>query len=145
MAAEPTSAPSINLICGGQGAANRATMATGFFRNNTGGSATGQVFGQQSVGYDDQVRLEMPATGRARIRMPRALLPTIRGGKNGWFWIDSVRMTDNDITGVVQVSVLNSPKLRLDRIAGHISISGKTGDYSGVCEPFDPASVQRRF
>lgn len=136
---------SINLICGGHGSANRFASSTGFITDNKGNSAVGNVLSQRAVGYDDQVIMEIPENGRGRIRMPRALLPAIRGGKNGWFSINSIRKSENEITGVVQVSVLNSPKLRLDRITGHINISGKSGDYSGSCEPFDPATAERKF
>ncbi|WP_157078229.1 hypothetical protein [Sphingobium abikonense] len=89
--------------------------------------------------------LELSDDGKGRIRMPRAMLPPIRGGKDGWFEVRDIRMGENEITGTVQVNVFNSPKMRIDRIAGHISLSGKAGDYAGVCQPFAPSTVKRAF
>jgi len=41
--------------------------------------------------------------------------------------------------------LVSKPKLRLDRITGHINVTGKIGTFAGECEPFDPAKVQRKF
>jgi hypothetical protein len=73
------------------------------------------------------------------------MLPAIRGGKDGWFEVRHVKWSENEVTGTIQVNVLNSPKLRLDRLQGMIAINGKAGDFSGRCETFDPAAVQRKF
>lgn len=134
----------LNLICMGSGAAERPTATQAFGGNSAGGNGWATAYGKRSVGFEDQVRLELTDAG-GRIRMPRAMLPRLRGGKDGWFEVENVRFTENDITGTIQVSVLNSPKLRVDRIAGMISISGKSGDFSGRCEPFDPNTVERKF
>lgn len=134
----------ISLVCLGAGSANRATSTYAYGTASNGVSGWGQALSQRSVPFDDQVTLELSGdTGR--IRMPRSMLPALRGGKDGWFEVEKVRWLENEITGVVQVSIVNSPKLRVDRLQGMISISGKTGDYSGRCDPFDPATVQRKF
>lgn len=135
---------SVSLICGGAGSANRQTTTTAFGFDNYGNSATGTAFGQRSVGFDDQVMVEI-AGNTGRIRMPRAMLPIVRGGKDGWFEIKDIRWGENEITGSVAVNPFNNPKLRLDRIQGHIGLSGKAGDFSGRCEPYDPARVERKF
>lgn len=138
-------AGTLHLVCLGAGSSNRPTMVQGFATNNSGGSAWGQAIGTRTVPFDDQVNIDLPDGAVGRIRMPRAMLPPIRGGKGGWFEIKSIKRTDREITGTVQVSLVNSPKLRLDRMTGRISISGKSGDYSGECQPYDPAAVQRKF
>lgn len=56
-----------------------------------------------------------------------------------------MKYDEHEITATITVSILNKPKLRLDRYTGAISISGKSGDYTGVCEKFDPATVERQF
>lgn len=112
--------------------------------DSSGNSAWGQAIGERTVSFVDQVNLEVDAdTGR--IRMPRTMLPTLHGGSGGWFEIKKVKWTDDEITGVVQVSIVNSPKLRLDRLTGRIAINGKSGDYAGECQPYDPNTAQRRF
>jgi len=77
--------------------------------------------------------------------MPRAMLPAIRGGENGWFQIRSIEINRSEITGSIAVNVLNNPKLRIDRVTGAISISGKAGDYAGRCTKYDPETVERAF
>jgi hypothetical protein len=73
------------------------------------------------------------------------MLPRIRGGKDGWFSLRNVEHDEHEITATVTVSILNKPKLRLDRYTGAISISGKSGDYTGDCEKFDPTTFERAF
>lgn len=141
---EPDDTSHVSLVCLGAGSANRATSTYAFGATSDGDSGWGQALSQRSVPFDDQVTLELSGDA-GRIRMPRSMLPPIRGGKDGWFEVKKVRWSENEITGVVQVSVVNSPKLRVDRLQGMISISGKSGDYSGRCDPFDPETVQRKF
>jgi hypothetical protein len=142
--ATQANADTLNLVCLGAGAATRFSNTQVWGGNSNGTTAWANGLSERSVGFDDQVTLELDGS-TGRIRMPRAMLPRIRGGKDGWFEVKDVRFAENEITGTVQVSVLNSPKLRVDRLQGMISISGKSGDFSGRCEAFDPAAVQRRF
>jgi hypothetical protein len=135
----------IYLVCLGAGSANRATTTYGSAYDNGGNSAWGQSVSRREVPFDDQVNIELSGDGGGRVRMPRAMLPPIRGGDNGWFKISDVRRTDNEITGTIGVNFMNKPKLRLDRMRGSVSISGKAGDYSGTCQPYDPATSERKF
>lgn len=139
-----TAAP-LHLVCVGNGSANRITSTYGSAWASNGASAWGQAIGTRDVPFDDQVNIDLEDDGTGRIRMPRAMLPPVRGGKDGWFEIKNVERGENEITGTVQVNVFNSPKMRIDRIRGHISLSGKAGDYAGICQPYDPATVQRAF
>lgn len=135
----------LHLVCIGAGSASRVTSIYGQAWSSNGTSAWGQVIGNKDVPFDDQVNIELGDDGLGRIRMPRAMLPPIRGGKDGWFEVKDVVKGQDEITGTVQVNVFNSPKMRIDRIRGHISLSGKAGDYAGVCQPYDPTTVQRAF
>lgn len=141
----PVNAQTLHLVCLGAGSGNRAFQTFGTAQNNAGGSAWGQSVGMRPVPFDDQVNIEIGEDGTGRVRMPKMMLPGVRGGKDGWFEIRKVEITDDEIKGVVQVNILNSPKLRLDRIQGRVSIDGKSGNYSGECQPYDPDTVQRRF
>jgi hypothetical protein len=165
---EPAAAPAstveqggaLNLMCFGGGSANKPTYTTIDGTNSTSGTVTGSggafgsfdangtssatVMGQRSQGFEDQVSLQIQA-GEGQVRMPRTMLPPIHGGTNGWFKLKTVKVSPNEITATVAVNVLNSPKLRLDRYTGAISISGKAGDYTGQCRRFDPAQTQRQF
>jgi hypothetical protein len=112
----PAAVDSLNLVCLGAGSATRATSMYGY-----GSGGWGQINGQKDVPFDNQVTLEIRGSV-GRIRMPRSMLPPVRGGKDGWFEVKSVRWSENEITGTVQVNVLNSPKLRLDRLQGMLAI-----------------------
>jgi hypothetical protein len=136
--------PRLDLVCLGTGAATRQTNTTVSAWDNDGGFGSANVVGNRSVPFDDQVNLWIDGD-EGRLRMPRAMLPAIRGGEDGWFKIKSIKITENEITASVAVNLVNNPKLRIDRVTGAISISGKSGDYSGSCERYDPATVQRAF
>lgn len=138
------SAQRFDLVCLGAGAANRRSTATVSAWDSYGGFGSANVVGNRSVPFDDQVNLSIEG-GEGRIRMPRAMLPILRGGENGWFRIRSIEIGEDEITGSVSVNPLNNPKLRIDRLTGAISISGKAGDYTGVCHKYDPETVERAF
>lgn len=133
-----------SLVCLGGGSANRMSNGSVSAWNSDGDYASANIVGNRSVPFDDQVNVLIDGD-KGKIRMPRAMLPPIRGGENGWFEIRKIEVSENEITGSVAVNIINSPKLRIDRITGSISISGKAGDYSGRCRPYDPANVQRAF
>lgn len=79
------------------------------------------------------------------IRLPRVMLPAIRGGKDGWLTLSKVRVSDREILASASVNPLNNPKVRVDRITGSITISGKAGNYVGQCRKYDPNSAERAF
>jgi hypothetical protein len=142
--ASPVAADTLHLICQGAGLANKDDYNSAYMQDSTGNSAWGQTMSEHAVPFQDQVDVELDE-GTGRVRMPRTMLPTLHGGSEGWFEIKKVKWSDTAITGVVQVNILNSPKLRVDRLTGRISINGKSGDYTGECQPYDPAAVQRKF
>lgn len=134
----------LNLVCFGGGAANKSTVGTVNAWNNYGGYAGATVIGQRSQGFADEVRIRLNDQD-PRLRMPRSMLPVIRGGKNGWFKLKSIKYGEGEITASIAVSMFNNPKLRLDRYTGGISISGKAGDFTGECQRFDPDAVEKAF
>jgi hypothetical protein len=143
----------LNLTCGGAGTANKMSHATGqtdvqmsgmvggTMVSGTGsGTTTVNIPRQQ--GFADQVDVRLFG-GDDRIRMPRTMLPLIHGGDDGWFKLKNVKADARSIHANVAVSFINSPKVYLDRVTGTISISGKSGDYSGECQVFDGAAPAR--
>lgn len=145
LSASPAIAEPLHLLCAGGGAANRVHQTTGSAWSNNGDYASGTAYSQSSVGFDDQVDIELGDNGASRIRMPRAMLPPIRGGAGGWFEVSKVERTQDEIKGVIQVNFINSPKLRIDRRTGQININGKAGDFSGTCRKYDPAAAAQQF
>lgn len=141
----------LDLVCGGSGTANKPTVVTGnsnsTYTGNGGfvtGSSKATVHGMRQQEFGDQVTLFIEGD-EGRIRMPRAMLPALRGGQDGWFKLGDVEIKQNEITATVRVNFMNRPKLRIDRYTGAISISGKAGDYSGRCQHFVPEETKRQF
>lgn len=136
------------LTCGGAGTANKATSSTAWSSGqfsghggttHVGGTTSGHttIMGMRQQGFADQVDVRL-FDGDDRIRMPRTMLPLIRGGKEGWFKLKNIQVEARAIRASAAVSIINNPKVYIDRVTGTISISGKSGDYSGQCEVVPP-------
>jgi hypothetical protein len=123
---EPTMQP-LSLTCEGAGAAVKHARGA---INGDGWSAS--VMTQHDREFSDQVDIRL-FSGDDRIRMPRTMLPMIHGGADGWFKLKGVVADARSIHRSVAVSLINNPKVFIDRVTGTISISGKSGDYSGQC------------
>jgi|GEM_PF-959315 len=149
----------LNLVCYGAGGANRPDIRQnygsgsgsftaigpgGMTSGTFSGSGSGTSFGTRVQGFEDQVTLHITSE-EGRLRMPRVMLPAIRGGEDGWFELRNIEVEDGEIRAKVAVNILNRPNLRLDRYTGAISISGKAGNYTGQCERFEPEHTQRQF
>ena len=142
-------APSpLSLTCFGAGTANKVAVTSiygshsgsgsvGMTPYSYGGTGNATAYRQRQQGFQDQVDVLLFG-GDDRIRMPRTMLPAIRGGKDGWFKLKNVVADSRTIRGSVAVNVINNPKLHIDRTTGTISISGKAGDYAGQCEVTAP-------
>lgn len=141
-------APSpLQLTCVGGGTANKVAVRSIYGSSTTYGSVgsvpysgnqygSANVYSQRQQGFADQVDIRLFA-GDDRVRMPRTMLPPLRGGDDGWFKLKNVVATERTITGSVAVNFINKPKIHIDRVTGLISISGKAGDYSGQCAVID--------
>jgi hypothetical protein len=134
----------LQLICGGSGTANKVAYGSANSYSSGAGhvggvpfagsaSTTTTVTGTRQQGFADQVDVRL-FSGDDRIRLPRTMLPAIRGGEGGWFKLKNVEVTERAITAKAAVNFINSPNVRIDRLTGVISISGKAGDYTGSCE-----------
>ncbi len=121
----------LNLTCFGGGTANKSSYARAW-------SSEGSVnfLGKRQQGFEDQVDIRL-FDGDDRIRMPRTMLPPIRGGKDGWFKLKDVEADSRSIRAHAAVALLSNPKVHIDRVTGTISISGRSGDYVGQCEVID--------
>jgi hypothetical protein len=55
--------------------------------------------------------------------------------------LTDIRETPDEITAKAFVNFMSRPNVRIDRISGTISISGRIGQFSGRCEAYDPDRV----
>lgn len=138
-------AAQINLICMGSGTTTDGSVSTVLGTNSNGDIATANVMNSETVGFRDQVNIEINDDDTGRIRIPRIMLPTIRGGKDGWFEFRKIKRSDTEIRGYAAITIIDHPKVRLDRMSGVLNINGDIGDFSGQCEAYDPATAKPKF
>jgi hypothetical protein len=133
----------IHLICSGGG--THAVRNSGVITSTNGMTSPIIVNSTGHVGYDDEVAVEIEGDA-GRIRPPAGIKPPIHsGGDDGWWKLKNVNVGENEIKAKFSLNFMNNPEVQIDRVTGHIAIRGKTGSFSGTCEPYDPATVQRRF
>jgi hypothetical protein len=77
--------------------------------------------------------------GIAEINVPAQFLPTLHGGKAGWFKVKELSLTDDEIIGKVSLNFLNSSRFRIDRRSGMITTSG---GFTGECSKMENQSVK---
>lgn len=143
----PAIAAAITLACIGGGTAIKPDSAdfsgrqSGSYDHGSGhysGTFSGSVTGTRQQGYADQVDVEINGD-QGRIRLPRVVLPPIRGGKNGWFELRGLRSSERTIEGSAAINFINKPKVHIDRVTGTISINGMNGSFVGRCEAIEAA------
>lgn len=133
----------INLICSG-GGQHRTPQGATIVRNHDYSNPT-TVSTMASSPYEAEVTVEIQGD-QGRMRVPDGIKPKLRsGGDGGWWKIKDLRVSDDEIRFKVTLNLINQPSVRISRRTGNISIRGRSGDYNGYCEPFDPANVTRRF
>lgn len=136
----------INLFCQGAHGSNESqpTSSVGIV-----GGRVGYAVGSETVRrtVDDTAYLQIGTDGTGRIKLPPSFDAPIMSGanKDGWHQLIKVERRENEIVGRVRITSMNKPKFRLDRIAGTFNVSDGFDDFSGRCEPYDPAAVERKF
>lgn len=134
----------LQLVCGGGGTANKADVTSVYGTSNSSGfvgttpinmsgSGSGTIISKRQQGFSDQIDIRL-FSGDDRIRLPRTMLPPIHGGEAGWFKLRNVQVTQRAITASAAINFMSNPKIHIDRVTGTISISGRSGDYTGFCE-----------
>jgi len=87
----------------------------------------------------NQVQVRLFA-GDDAIKLPRAMLPVLRGGDEGWFKLKKVVSNGRSITARATINALNNPEIYINREDGMILVSGRTGYYSGRCTPAEASA-----
>ncbi|MCP5380327.1 MAG: hypothetical protein H6914_07960 [Novosphingobium sp.] len=134
----------IDLECDVSGSAIQGTVGTVTNRGEDGQTEYGTVMGQMPVALQDQVLLWVEGDD-GRMHVPKAIVPRLHGGDNGWFKLKKLSVTDDEISGKVAISAVNNPKFSIDRYTGKFRLSGKTGVLFGTCGIPQPRPVERKF
>jgi hypothetical protein len=126
------------LTCEGAGTADKQR---GSFVG--GGWGWASVVTHHDRQFNDQIDVRL-FSGDDRIRLPRTMLPGFHGGADGWFKLKDVVADARAIHAHAAVAAFHNPQIYIDRVTGTISISGKSGDYSGQCQVID-ANAAAKF
>lgn len=142
VAAAPTPF-ALNLICEGDGTQAKPSASYGSFYSN-GRWANGHVTRMEPESFHDAVRIEIAGDG-GRVRIPQFMLPKIRGGHEGWMNLKKVDVKQDEIDAQATINFANTAKIRIDRITGVMSLGVLAGNFTGQCQSYDPAKIQRAF
>jgi hypothetical protein len=107
-----------------------------------GGWGLASVVTHHDRQFQDQIDVRL-FSGDDRIRIPRTMLPGMHGGQDGWFKLKDVVADARAIHAHAAVAAFHNPQVYIDRVTGTISISGKSGDYSGQCQAMDPNAAAK--
>ena len=139
LAVQADAPPELHLMCSGSGRQGVDRNVTAYSHDNYGNTATTTATESRTVGFDDEVRVDI--TGETgRVRIPQTMLPPLRGGDEGWFNLRKIEATAEEITAVATINLINKIKLRLDRVTGRLSFTTLRGSFAGRCQRIDPAA-----
>ncbi len=94
--------------------------------------------------FDSEVQVEI-RNMQGKIHLGGRLIPPINsGGTNGWWNLNDLRVTPEQITGKYRVNGLNHPRVEIDRRSGRIAING-IEDFRGTCDSGDWSNSRTRF
>lgn len=105
-------------------------------------STSGLVSSSHEREFSDQVDIRV-FSGDDRIRLPRTMLPTLHGGKDGWFKLKGLTADKRSIKAKAAVSLIENPNVFIDRLTGTVTVSGSIGHYSGHCEVVDDSAATK--
>lgn len=146
------SAVALLLMCMGGGTAVKTENETysesssgsyGHGRGKYDDTVRGTTSKKLTQEYTDQVDVEIYGDF-GRIRLPQVLLPVVYGGKDGWFKLRGLKVTEKTIEASAGVNFMNRPKVHIDRVSGSISVTGEGGNFAGKCQRVD-AGMKPKF
>lgn len=135
--AQATEPKAIDLICIGTASSDQSI-----------GTISSLLAGEshvQRVGSEDSITFHIDPANTGEARLPKRIQSAHKEDREGWFRLIEVVRAPNEITGRVRLHSMYKPKFRIDRITGLVNLSGNLGDFSGRCEAYDPATVQKKF
>ncbi len=140
--AHPAAALDLKLSCQGVASMTVPHVTTAQVYGSNGYASAG-VVSQGTRQTDDMFSVEI-AGDNGRVHVPRSLLPPVHGGgKEDWWDLKELTVTDTEITGRFSLNLFNKPTIRINRLSGVIAMDGLKETFRGTCAPEDVA--QRKF
>jgi hypothetical protein len=136
----------LELVCEGEAIKTNSETSYGTF-NSGGQSASGSVTTYRKDRATERLRIRIEDDGATgTIKMPPGLVPPLHsGGRDGWWPLKSISMTDDRISASYQLNVLNQGSFRIDRRTGDIEAKALAMKFSGTCEKATEAPQERKF
>jgi hypothetical protein len=136
----------LELVCNGEAVKAEVESTSGALRNSDGDTATAHMDRVSKVRSSQRFRFRFEDDGTGAVKVPGALVPSINaGGKDGWWPLIGVVMTDADIHGGFALNFINKPKFVIDRRTGDVDLKGAGLRFSGACERVTDAAEARKF
>ena len=116
-----------------------------------------QCLGASTTPQASQVAATSPAPAQKPIELKLSVNPAGgrimvpfdmfgNGGETGeWFELNAIMITDQQISATIDSRLFGRPKLWVDRVSGHISISNRKRSFIGMCSQFDIRTQTRAF
>ena len=138
-------AEALDLVCQGSAVHTETTQSFGSLSTSDGRSASGNETTFRKARSTESLRVRIDANGAGKIKPPSALLPPIRRGKEGWWDLEDLTVTDDTIRGKYSLNVLNHPTVLIHRRTGDIDMKGFGLRFSGACERAPEESSGKKF
>lgn len=132
----PAAAAPTHLICTGAASKEEDTETLSSLLSGTSRP--------ERVETQDSVTFRLTDTG-GEARLPKRIQSAHKEDREGWFPLVEFKRADDEITGKIRLHSMYKPRFRLDRLTGQVNINGTLGDFTGTCQPYDPATVERKF
>jgi hypothetical protein len=133
-AAGAAHAEALDLICRGTAVHTEQTQSFGSIHTDNGRSADIDDSTLRKVHSEESLRVRIDANGAGMIKPPSTILPPIHRGKDGWWDLEGLTVTDAAIKGKYSLNVLNHPTVEIDRRTGDIDMHGMGLRFAGTCE-----------
>lgn len=147
LAAVPSSAAAqaLNLVCQGSAArvVSESTSVSGY--DNHGNYVNAGGTNLRTMRSEERLRVQLDEAGAGRIKPPASLNPPISRGKDCWWDLEQLTVTDTQIRGRYSLNILNHPSVVIDRQTGDISVKGFALNYDGTCERAPDEPEGRKF
>lgn len=139
----PTDATSLVLVC--YGAGTKQTIAPARYGWNPWTHKWEWSTPQNTQqGFSSDVQIELYGE-HGRIHLGKSLVPPIHsGGDNGWWDIDNLLVTADQISGTYRLNGMNKPRFTVDRRSGRIDVNALS-KFTGQCDMGDWGRGQHRF
>lgn len=132
----------LNLICSGH-AETEDSQPTISVSSTPHGTEFASGSSTTTKGMDDTLYVRLSGDA-GEVKFPTLIAPPGSSSKP-WRPIKNIVAGDTEITGTVPYGLTGRAKLRLDRVAGTITISSMIGRFSGNCSKFDAAAPPVKF